>query len=294
MCRNAVTMRATRSRPPGAGTWLGSIRSSNAAGAIITAAALAVAIAGCDTRPALGARVHIVARPVPCSRRPSGFPGSSVWPPGTARRGSPPATPCCVSTRALRERETGGGLSPQGGAQSRPTPPLTSRPGTRPAGTPTAPPRRRYPRSQEVVAPKHADPGHEIACRFGLSLLMPGHHVEAPRSASHCGPALAAGGSCLQLRPPAGRPRAGSALLTASAAGDVRPAVDVLQVLAHRALGPAEPVRDLRVGATPGDTARHTQVLSFAGRPPVPGGRVRYELACPAGRQASRASAVPG
>ena len=56
MSRNAVTpMRATRSRPPGVGTWLGSIRRSNAAGAIITAAALAVAVAGCGTRPALAA-----------------------------------------------------------------------------------------------------------------------------------------------------------------------------------------------------------------------------------------------
>jgi photosystem II stability/assembly factor-like uncharacterized protein len=57
MSGNAVArMRATRSRSPSTGRWLGSIRRGNAAGAIIAAAALAVVIAGCGTRPALGAR----------------------------------------------------------------------------------------------------------------------------------------------------------------------------------------------------------------------------------------------
>ena len=88
MSRNGITrVRAPRWRRPRARTWLRSVRRSGVASAVLWAAALAVAIAGCGTRSAPGAGEHIMGQHVRSSRRPSGFLGFSIWPPVPARRG---------------------------------------------------------------------------------------------------------------------------------------------------------------------------------------------------------------
>lgn len=57
MSGNGITrIRAARSRPPFAGTWLRPIRRSSAACAVLTAAVLAAAMGACGTRPAPGGR----------------------------------------------------------------------------------------------------------------------------------------------------------------------------------------------------------------------------------------------